>query len=158
MCCYICVLHVELVRATASLASCPFCQLMSDLIKLWDSSPLCHPRHFCQFFFFLCLLSLLKLTSHLSPFFPPFFSPGLGGGLSQVASQGPLQHEGFHSALPLVLFLPLLSLQGAPHGHLVSFMELSALEGGCQKKAFSLFYTKTMKHPQNNFTNSDLNT
>lgn len=37
-------------------------------------------------------------------------------------------------------------------------MEPSALEGGSQKKAFSLFYTKMMKSPQNNFTNSDLNT
>lgn len=138
--CYVCVLHVELGRATFPLVSF----LPADEWQLWDSSPLCFPRHLCH-------------SSHLSPFFFSLFSPDLSGGLGQMASQDLFQHPGFHSALPLVLLLPLLSLW-VPHGHLVSFMELSALEGKSQKKVFSLFYSKMMKSPQNNFTNSDLNT
>lgn len=139
VCCVCVLLHVELGRATFLLVSF----LPADEWQLWDS-PFCFPRHLCH-------------SSHLSPFFFSLFSPGLSGGLGQMDSQGPFQHPGFRSALPLVLFLPPLSLW-VPRGHLVSFMELSALEGGSQKKVFSLFYTKMMKSPQNNFTNSDLNT
>lgn len=138
LCCSACVLHVGLVRATSLLVFLSFLpadewpgKALGQFSSLPPKASL--PFHFpsvpSQF------VKTYKPSFSLFYFFFSLFSPGLSGGLVQMASQGPFHHQGFHSALPLVLFLPLLSLQGAPLGHPVSFMELSALEGGKSEKS-----------------------
>lgn len=159
LCCSACVLHVGLVRATSLLVFLSFLpadEWPGKALGQFSSLP---PKASLPFHFPSVPSQFVKTYKpSFSIFFSPFFPLVWVEGWSRWPPKVPSIIK--DSTVLFLLCSSCLSSHCKEHllGTLSALWSCQHWRGGSQKKAISLFYTKMMKSPQNNFTNSDLNT